>query len=113
MIEPPTIREAREKAEAASREANIRRYEEKMGVQLPYSPVNAVVRQPKRFLNGTDMTDTLGTVEEVLHNQPMAEARNQKKELPVLRNQPKRNRADYMKKYRAKERKCPHCGGKL
>jgi hypothetical protein len=27
--------------------------------------------------------------------------------------QPKRDRAEYMRKYRAREKVCPHCGGKI
>lgn len=93
-IETREQREARVRAESAAREANIRRYEEKMGVELPYSPV-AVVERPKVNVNHESLANV-----------------NNKAALKVNVNR-KAYMLDYMRKYRAKEKKCPHCGKTL
>lgn len=46
MFETKDQRDARMKAEAKFREVVVRRYEEVMGVELPYSPVAVVERVP-------------------------------------------------------------------
>lgn len=47
MFETKEQREKRERSEAADRQARIREYEKKMGVELPYSPVAVVERKPE------------------------------------------------------------------
>lgn len=118
MFETQLQREKRERAEASDREARVKAYERTMGVQLPYSPVAVVERQMAKDMNALakmlrNPSDVVIAPESPLRNHVEVLERNQSEADPVLRNQPKRDRAAYMKKYRAKEKKCPHCGGKL
>ncbi len=92
MIERLPEREARLKRESAEREANIRRYEAKMGVELPYSPVNAVERKPP--------------VVPVESSEPEIE----KKPRPLKEKATGASRAAYMKAFRQRPVICPKCG---
>lgn len=90
-IDTKEQRDARERAEAAAREANVRRYEEKMGVQLPYSPVSVIERP-------------------VVNVNPSKTVNVNEKTTPKVNVNRKAYMLDYMKKYRAREKKCRHCG---
>ncbi len=92
MIERLPEREARLKRESAEREANIRRYEAKMGVELPYSPVNVVERKPPVV--------PVESFEHEIGRHPY----------PAKEKATGGSRAAYMKAFRQRPVVCPHCG---
>lgn len=94
MIESKDARLAREKAEIADREARIKAYEAKMGVQLPYSPVS-VLERPIAKVNVKPESARIESNVNV-NVKPAFDRKGYMR--------------DYMKKARAKEKTCRHCG---
>ena len=90
-FETPEQRAKRLGTEAAFRQANIKRYEKAMKVELPYSPV-AVVERPAAGVNVNSDLEGSGV---------------------NVNSDRKAYLRDYMRKYRKREKKCPHCGGAL
>jgi hypothetical protein len=91
MFETAMQRSEREKSESASRRENIRRYERKMGIELPYSPVAVVERKPEKPVESSGAASGNGTREK-------------------LRKNVGGSRAAYMAAFRKRPVVCPACG---